>query len=127
MNILTVNLEPKLAEEIAIHALPLGNSVYPGKDEDSLQGILFTKLIHLIIADDEQRYNIDSVDFLKWVRSVDERSEYKLIILTKNPTEDFIRTITALNPHGVISKKNSYTDIVKKVIQMIDKINNEWN
>jgi len=127
MNILCYNVEKGLVEAIALKFLPKGFKLTTANNAFELKKAVFSGNIELIIADitaDKTKEDID-VEFLKWIHFVDQKNDFKKVILSKITDEYSIRKLMELGIQLFISKKNSTSVIIEKLEQIIDKLDSK--
>lgn len=125
MNIMCYKVEKSLVEALALKLIPKGFHVLPAETVFELKKTLYTKNIKLIIADissDKTKDNID-IEFVKWLRMIDQKNDYKKIIFSSITDEFTIRRLMEMGITSFISKKNPTSTILEKVEAIISKIN----
>jgi hypothetical protein len=127
MNILCYNIEKGLMEAIAMRFLPRGFKFYTADNVFDLKKVLFSKGIKLIIVDITSEKNKDdiNVQFLKWISGVDQKNEFKKVVISRITDEYSIRRLMELGILAFISKKNQTSVILDKLEAVLEKVNSQ--
>lgn len=120
-NILALKLPKEIIDKLLVNLLPKGYHLLVAEEEEQARQLLFTNVIKFIIGNLESRKDFNVMDFLKWIREIDEAQEYKFICLSQKPDEHLIKDLTRLNVSGLILSKLTMDEIVIKITNTLDK------
>ncbi len=122
MDILTICLKSDICDLVVMKNIPAGNAVYNTCDAEEAKSFLKDKNIKLVIADTDES-NFDVPTFIKRIKEIDKKNKYKIVVISGQSDQNFIKDMLNLGIVGFISKKVSISDMAKRLLAIISKLN----
>jgi len=127
MKVLMVNLLKDMEEQISFQLISKDYFVNASNDAEVAIDYLKSIDYSIIFIDGEHVENFKVPEFIYRVRSIDPTKKQKIIILSNNTNNSYIRELMLIGIDGFISKQNSTEQIVKKALSILTKISIKIN